>query len=252
MNALQTLNSPTAQSAELMVFPHAGGSPRFYRHWPSALPWIRLVGVLYAGRERRLADPLASSVEAIAEEVADEATRRPDPCPLVLFGHSFGALVAYQTALALGRRGKPADLLVISGHDAPTAGCRHGDGRGDDELLADLFRLDSRNRLVFADPELRAIYLPAVRNDYELADRYVPDRGAPRVARIAVVNGVADPEVTREGAAGWAGFADRFLGEALVPGGHFHHADPHLGCAQRVTQLIKGLRPARQDREGVA
>ncbi len=249
MSALVSLSGGSGPvRGRLVVFPHAGGSPRFYRHWAQALPAVHLIGALYAGRDSRLHDPFPASVAEMAAETAHELLGgrpgRPRAVPVTRFGHSFGALVAYQTGLELSRLGSPPDLLVVSGHDAPThAPLLPEPDLADEELLADLFRLDPRNRLVFSDPDLRRIFLPAVRSDYRLAHSYRLPAEVRPLPRAAVINGARDTETTRQGSLRWGCLAHRFDGVRLVPGGHFHLARPQLSCALAVRTLLERLTP---------
>lgn len=71
MSLLQNLSrGDAATTRAVVVFPHAGGCPRFYRHWADEFPEHRIIGVMYAGREQRLQVPLPDSVTEIAREAA--------------------------------------------------------------------------------------------------------------------------------------------------------------------------------------
>lgn len=242
MSLLQNLSrGDAATTRAVVVFPHAGGCPRFYRHWADEFPEHRIIGVMYAGREQRLQVPLPDSVTEIAREAAHALAPRAEE--LTFFGHSFGALVAYQTAVELSHLGRPPGLLVVSGHDVPLAGPPPDVGYlTENYVLRDLIRLDPRNREVFSDPWLREIYLPAICNDYRLANRYRRCTGNPLLPRIAVVNGSEDGEVTERGSMAWCELTHRFSGVTRVPGGHFHLAAPNVACAHAVRDMIDGSR----------
>ena len=104
----------------LVCLPHAGGSASYYREWGARLPEAVEVHVVqYPGREERLAEPLIDTMAEMADTVA-EVLRPLFARPLVLFGHSMGALVAYHLArrrLELGLR-KP-DALAVAAYAAP-------------------------------------------------------------------------------------------------------------------------------------
>lgn len=174
----------------------------------------------------------------LADSIAAELRERNVD---VLFGHSLGALVAYEVARRLAREGR-TPMLVVSGRDAPTSESPMPSQlhRGsDDELVADLVRLDQRNAEVFGVPELHALFLPIVRADYRLAETYRPPTQEVVLPAIAVVNGVDDHDVSPEGSQAWSAYAEQFLGVHHVPGGHFHHAAPSTDCAQFVARMLR-------------
>ncbi len=79
------------------VFAHAGGSSDECLPWADELTHVQLWGVRLPGRSARLAEPaLRPLVTALVREAVFTA-------PYVLFGHSFGGLLAYETARALRR-----------------------------------------------------------------------------------------------------------------------------------------------------
>ena len=91
--------------AQLVCFPHAGGTANFFRGWSRALPWdVDLLALQYPGREERFGEPCLTSIDALAGPAAD-ALQRYAHAPLVLFGHSLGAALAYEVAARLEARG---------------------------------------------------------------------------------------------------------------------------------------------------
>ncbi|MEV4257328.1 alpha/beta fold hydrolase, partial [Spirillospora sp. NPDC049652] len=115
----------------MFCFPHAGGSAVFYRSWAEAVgPAVELHAVQYPGRADRLRDPLVPDARRLARLVAGAIGQYADR-PAVLFGHSMGALVAYETALLMRERGLPLAHLVASGARSP-------DGWGDRRRISTL------------------------------------------------------------------------------------------------------------------
>src|SRR2546421_377659 len=71
------------------------------------------------GRQDRRHEPFLTSIGAMADRVADLLRDKTDR-PLALFGHSMGAMVAYETARRLERAGVPVAGLFVSGRRAPS------------------------------------------------------------------------------------------------------------------------------------
>ncbi|MFD0392613.1 thioesterase II family protein [Streptomyces nogalater] len=107
----------------------------------------------------------------------DELDER-DTTPLALFGHSMGAMVAFETARLL-ENATPA-VLFLSGRQGPTAERAETVHLDDDaRLIEEVMRLDGTDAAVFQDEELLQLVLPALRADYRVVETYrpAPDHG---------------------------------------------------------------------------
>lgn len=91
----------------LFCFPYAGSGSAIYRGWAAALTQaIEVWPVALPGREHRLAESPIEDIRLLAAAVGDELGRVLDP-PFALFGHSMGALLAFELARHLRRQGRP-------------------------------------------------------------------------------------------------------------------------------------------------
>jgi medium-chain acyl-[acyl-carrier-protein] hydrolase len=160
-------------------------------------------------------------VRALADGLAPALEGR-----FAFFGHSFGALVCFELARELRRRGRPlpSHLLVAARH-APQLPNRYTPltALPDDELLEQLHRRYgyTRPEIDVELDELLQLMLPTVRADVLASERYVHAEEPPLPCPITAFGGLTDPTVTREELTAWrhqtaAGFEVRML-----PGGHF-------------------------------
>jgi thioesterase domain-containing protein/acyl carrier protein len=94
----------------LILFPGAGGSLLYFEQLAARLPGRRIFGAT-AGR---------GSVEQVAEAYAAALIDRVGDRPCHLAGHSFGALVAYEVARQMQRRGRSTGALILLDNPAPT------------------------------------------------------------------------------------------------------------------------------------
>lgn len=208
---------------KLICFPHAGGGASTFRSWPQGLP--RDVGVLairYPGREDRLGDPFPSSLEALADDIADalgELTRHQ----LVLFGHSMGASVAHEVALRLQARGRPPAALCVSARQPPhaLAGQRKFFGT-DEELIADVISFDPTRAVVFEDRGLRDLVFPAVRADFDLVNYYLGGDRPPLDCPVYGYVGDRDEVVVVGKMRHWEDLTSRSFRLLVLPGRHFY------------------------------
>src|SRR5690606_30530844 len=104
----------------LFCFPSAGGGASQYRLWAQSLPMdVELCPVLLPGREARMREAPARRLAPLAEALADGLSPLFD-IPFAFFGHSMGALLAFELARQLRRRGGPQPAhLFVSGRRAP-------------------------------------------------------------------------------------------------------------------------------------
>jgi surfactin synthase thioesterase subunit len=145
--------------------------------------------------------------------------------PYAFFGHSLGAIVAFETIRVLLQAGRPAPVrLFISGSAAPRAEAAREENfhcLPDDQFVEEVGRLGGLPPEAMADPELRQILLPGLRADYALAETYSYEPGPPLPCPISVFHGRSDPFVDPSQLPLWGGYTTGELTVRTVPGDHF-------------------------------
>src|SRR5215831_5416181 len=90
----------------LFCFPYAGGGGSVFRAWWRAFPGeIEVCSVQPPGREHRLAETLFTEFAPYVESLTESLAWRLN-LPCAFFGHSLGALAAFECARRLRRRGQ--------------------------------------------------------------------------------------------------------------------------------------------------
>ncbi|MCF1183657.1 alpha/beta fold hydrolase [Marichromatium gracile] len=230
-----------AARLRLFCLPHAGGTPALFKHWPPLLPdWIEPLMVCLPGRENRLDEPLPEDIPALVRQLAG-AVRPWLDRPWALFGHSMGGALAHELTQTLIDQGLRApEQLVISAREPPQ--CHHGGDlhrHDDDTLCAALTALGGTPPELLALPEIRAIVLPAVRQDYRLIETYRPDPERPPLpCPLTVFRGRDDPDLDAEEADAWSRWTDAGFRVETFPGGHFYLSDAPGPVVARLSALL--------------
>ena len=208
----------------LVCLPHAGGSASFFHPVSAALAGsVDVVAVQYPGRQDRHDEPQVAGIADLAAAVADQVATL-GPRPVALFGHSMGAVVGYEAAVLLERAGHPPVHLFASGRRAPSRGRPEAVHRlSDDGLVAHVQQLDADTGVAaaLADPDVRAMALPALRADYRAVETYPVTQGPPLRCPITVFTGRDDPVVSAAEAAAWDGHTLGGFACLTFPGHHF-------------------------------
>ncbi|MER5967536.1 alpha/beta fold hydrolase [Streptomyces sp. NPDC002057] len=211
-----------------MCFPHAGGAASAFVPLSRALGGrLDVLAVQYPGRQDRRREEPYRSITAHADALAEALAPLTDDGPYALFGHSMGAVLAYETARRLVAAGRPGPCRVfLSGRGAPSPLPSAHDRLGSDmEILRAVRGLGGTGHAVLDDPELLAMVMPALRADYGALSTYHWNGGAPLAAPVTVLIGDADPVVAVDEAAAWHDHTSGDFDLRILPGGHFYLDD---------------------------
>ena len=212
-----------AARMRLVTFGHAGSGPAAFRRWARGLaPEIELWELTLPGRAGRMRQPFAEQWEPLVEEVA-AAIAAGVPEPFALFGHSFGALLAFEVAHRLTAAGRPPVRLIVSGRAAPQH-VRHFDLPADD---ASFIRLIGETyggvpAEVLREPAVLRHFLPPLRADLALLDRYAFAPRPPLRCPITVCSGRDDATVDPAQLDDWRGHTAEHCRVHWFAGGHFY------------------------------
>ncbi|WP_235215909.1 thioesterase II family protein [Mycobacterium kyorinense] len=155
----------------LLVFPHAGSGASAYRDFSKVLSSTFSVLVFqYPGRQDRAGEAPLLSLPAMAAAAFEEFSRSEHnrDVPIVTFGHSMGALVAFEFVRIAESSGIDVRQLNVSAAVAPSHVAAKPPHPTDDEaILNHLATLEGTETDVFANRELMRLALPVIKADYQ-------------------------------------------------------------------------------------
>jgi surfactin synthase thioesterase subunit len=209
----------------LLVFPHAGAGASAYREFSKILSTkFNVVIFQYPGRQDRAAEaPLVSLPEIAAGAFSEFSTSDHNrEAPIVTFGHSMGALVAFEFVRLAEASGIEVRRLNASAAVAPCqAAAKPPHPTADEEILNHLAALEGTDTNVFANREVMRLALPALKADYAAFDAYSCAADIKVAAPIHAMGGDQDPYITLGDLYGWGKHTDT-IKITMFDGGHFY------------------------------
>jgi medium-chain acyl-[acyl-carrier-protein] hydrolase len=225
-------NPNGSAKVRLFCFPYAGGGASAFRKWRTdgAMNlFINLCPVQLPGRENRIRERPRTSVQEVAREAAHALLPLCD-VPFAFFGHSLGAVVAYEVAQHLRTAGvSQPRILFVSARRAPQIG-RSASATWnlpDEEFTDRLRALEGTPTGVLEDRELMQLLLPLLRADFQCDETYRhPKEYEPLDCPIIAFAGVEDRETSNADLCAWREVTrGEFRVQKLFEGGHFYLHD---------------------------
>lgn len=210
----------------LFWFHHAGGSAASFRAFRGIFPsQVDVTFVEYPGRGRWFSQAPIEALDTLVDHLLPRIEHAL-ASPFAFFGHSMGALVAFELARRLEARRMPLPRWMgLSGSPSPRWPGRIGRAMhllGDAQLCAELRALGGTPEEVLDSPELVRIVLRALRADYKVAETWsAPPASFLRVP-TTVYGGSDDRDVPRLALERWEDEVGAPFGVRMFPGGHFY------------------------------
>jgi len=234
-----------AASLRLFCFPYAGGGASAYYAWSRALANdpIEVCALQLPGRESRLTEPPFADVASLVSALGPILrTRLERPC--VFFGHSLGAIVAFELVRWMRDRRLTLPLrLAVSGARAPDAARDDPPlhAIADDRALASAVaeRYNAIPPAVMANDELLSLVLPALRADLRMNETYACVEGPPLPVDIAAYGGRDDALVGEDQLTEWNRHTTGRFTHRIFPGGHFFLNDARDAIAADLVTLVR-------------
>jgi surfactin synthase thioesterase subunit len=232
-------------STRLVCFPHAGGSASYFFRLSAALsPEFNVCAIQYPGRQDRRSEPFVETIDDLADCIYAALNPVIDG-PVAFFGHSMGAVVAFEVARRFEQRAQITPTTVfVSAWRGPS---RLGDETiqlGDDaDLVKKMCELGGTDPRLLGNKEMREMVLPAFRNDVWALERYTPSPDVRISAPIVVMTAVDDPSTTMEDAMAWHEHTSGGGTTHTFDGGHFYLERHAHRVITVIAETLRGRTP---------
>jgi surfactin synthase thioesterase subunit len=208
----------------LLCFPNAGRGASMFSMWSAALPAsIEVCAVQLPGRESRMTEPAEPSLGSLLPKLVD-ALAPVRAGAYAIYGHSIGALVAFEFTRELRRRGERLPVhLIVSARRAPQCTPLPAlSYLGDPELLRELTLLyGPLHPAILADRDFLALSLRSIRADLRLADAHRDANDPPLPLPLSAYGGRRDISTDEDLLRAWGAHTSAAFNLRLFDGDHF-------------------------------
>jgi len=173
----------------------------------------------YPGRADRLLEEPTVDLIGLARDIATDILRLGER-PVALFGHSLGAVVGLEVALALTQRGSSPQHMFASGsrsgtlpHPTPKAFLRPED------VERDLIRMGGTDPDLLAEQDFRDLVIPYLLADSEMYHGYTANPLGRLKCPVSSIFGTSDSDADVRP---WDEITTGSFREHNVAGGHFY------------------------------
>ncbi len=212
--------------ANLFCFGYAGGSASMFRPWPVGLPaGLNLWAAQLPGRGNRLHEAPIASIPILVDGLV--AALRPHlGQPFAFFGHSMGAVLAFEVAryLAENEGALPFHLFVSARRPPRVAGLDSAlRTLPDHEFVQEIDRrYGGMPAAIRQSPDVLALLLPALRADIVALETFLPTPRAPLSCPISAFGGLQDRLAPRDHLEAWRAETEGPFRIRWFAGGHFY------------------------------
>ncbi|MBW7476451.1 alpha/beta fold hydrolase [Paenibacillus oenotherae] len=223
---------------KLFCLPYAGSSAVIYEKWKKRLaPSAVCIPMELAGRGTRTREPFYMGMADAAADMLERLKAHMDGTPYALFGHSMGGMIMYEVCHLIRAQGlQPPAMLFFSGRPAPEVPRREAPSHElpDDEFAQRILDIGATSAELFANQQLRDIFMPILRADFRLIETYKYEDRGPLPWPITAIAGI-DEVWTEAELEAWNGHTSAGCQIVRMEGGHFYlqdNAEPLLMLLQ--------------------
>jgi medium-chain acyl-[acyl-carrier-protein] hydrolase len=210
----------------LYCFPYSGAGASAYMGWARRMAsFVDLHAINLPGREHRAGELPLIDQDTLVEQLAEAIHAQGDGRPFAFFGHSMGALLAFEVCRELRRRFLPMPTrLLISARPAPHLPSRTEpvSQLPDAEFTELVAALNGTPGEVYTRSSAFAAFIPTLRADFSIIETYHYQPEPPLDIPIAVFGGEQDPVASTAELQAWQVHSTAGCRVRTFSGDHFY------------------------------
>lgn len=240
---VQNSSQPLAKF-NLFCFHHAGGAASHFSDWQRHLPaTIQVNAIQLPGRDHRYGESFYNSVSQIVDKLLtfEDVFREK---PFVLFGHSLGAIIAFELTKTMQKKGLSPMALIVSGRSAPAlAHLQEPIHHLPDELFIKqlILRYGGLRSDVLQSAELMSLLLPRIRADVAMAESWKYEKTLKINCPLFVFGGDNDVSVSEDDLSGWQLESENKIRIFRFSGDHFFIETDKIAVMSKIRQVFDRL-----------
>jgi medium-chain acyl-[acyl-carrier-protein] hydrolase len=228
-------------SIRLCCFHYGGGSASAFREWSKdVMDFVELIVVQMPGRENRFNEPLLYNISHVVDKLCMNFDHYMDK-PFIFFGHSMGALIAFEFIRSLRRRGKPQPKhLIVSGTKAPQIplGRQPIHDLPDSKFIEELKRYNGIPGSIVDNRELMSLFLPTIRADFCISETYKYLSEEHLTCPITALGGLSDDTFNPDDLLKWEEQTTCAFKSYFLSGDHFFIKTSYKEVLKIVNQVL--------------
>jgi medium-chain acyl-[acyl-carrier-protein] hydrolase len=224
----------------LFCLPYAGGTAQTFKKLVGSTgPAIEVVGVDYPGHGTRFGETLLTDLHRLVDDLSIRIRPLLD-IPFALYGHSNGALVAFELAHRLSTLYfRETEALFVAAKRSPTLpGEAPAHRLSEDAFIDHLRGYDGTPEQVLNHPELMSVYLPILRADFALGETYRLGERTRLEVPVHGLAGIADRLASPQDMLGWESLTTADFRLHLVKGHHFFVETHAEDVGELITRVL--------------
>lgn len=219
-----TFNKQKSPILRLFCFHYAGGSASIFRQWSKdIIKEVEVVAIQLPGREERFDEPQLSNICEVIDNLclnfADYTNK-----PFIFFGHSIGAMIAFEFTRALRKHSMlQPKHLIISGAKAPQVPITKSPIHSlpTVKFIEELKKYNGTPDHIINDEEMMSIFIPTLRADFCVAETYKYIGEEPFNHPITAFGGLNDDTFDSQNLQKWQTQTTSSFESYFFPGDHF-------------------------------
>jgi len=231
------------EKIKMLCLPYAGAASSCYYKWRYYLDsYIEIIPVELAGHGKRFGEPFYGNFQQAINDIVQIIQREISNEKYVIFGHSMGSILAYESVLRLKDLGRCLPIhIILSGRTPPNINTDIKEiyQTSDQKLLEQLMEMGGTSAEVINNHEIIEMFLPIIRADYKLLAEYIYDEQRIVDCDISVFYGKEDPNTNYYDIKKWDNFTRGHCHYYDFPGNHFFINKYINEVTETINRVIK-------------
>lgn len=237
-----SLNQMEDPKARLLCLPFEGGRAAYYESWLEHLrPGVELLAVELPGHGGRAREAPCADMNELIKNILAASFEQVHDKPLLIFGHSLGALLAYELTVQIAAAELPMPKrLLISGYQAPSDTGKYFPQMShldDQDFFEDLINEDCLAQRVMKEPEAVAMELDSIRCDYRMKENYTARKQALLNIPVEVFAGSRD-QIPLGNLLEWQQVSRQPVHVCVFKGDHFFIEEDKVSVLRHLNELF--------------